>query len=310
MNIILFTNTHGRAGSIPLGRPQFYLPVLFGLLLLCAGLVYTGYQLATLRLADTDTLAGTAEPWQQELAQQQAEIAAARRLADDHLNALALRLGQMQAQLLRINALGERLTKIADLDAAEFNFDQLPAQGGPVAATELPDTELPEFLRALDDLQAQLEDRRRKLTVLENLVLDQNLKAQVSPTGRPIEKGWISSYFGKRTDPFTGKPAQHEGMDFAGKAGSNVVAVAAGVVTWSGKRYGYGQMVELNHGNGYVTRYGHNQDNLVQVGDKVEKGQTIALMGSSGRSTGPHVHFEVLRKGKVVNPSKYIQAAR
>ncbi len=310
MNIILFTNTRGRAGSIPLGRPQVYLPLLFGLLLLCAGLMYAGYQLAELRLANNEAVANASAPWQQDLEQQQAEIERARQQAEDHLNALALRLGQMQAQMLRIDALGERLTKMADLDTAEFNFDLPPAQGGPAAAAQLPDTEMPEFLRALDDLQAQLEDRQRKLTVLENLVMDQNLKAQVSPTGRPIEKGWISSHFGKRTDPFTGKPAQHEGMDFAGKAGSNVVAVAAGVVTWSGKRYGYGQMVELNHGNGYVTRYGHNQENLVQEGDKVEKGQAIALMGSSGRSTGPHVHFEVLRNGKVVNPSKYIQAAR
>jgi murein DD-endopeptidase MepM/ murein hydrolase activator NlpD len=130
------------------------------------------------------------------------------------------------------------------------------------------------------------------------------------PAGRPITSGWLSSYFGIRTDPFTGKKERHKGLDFAGKLGSDVVAVASGVVTWAGRRYGYGNLVEINHGNGYSTRYGHNDKITVKVGDAVKKGQIIAKMGSTGRSTGPHVHFEVLHKGKQVDPMSYIKTAR
>ena len=166
---------------------------------------------------------------------------------------------------------------------------------------------MPDLGAMVDNLDEQLQDRQQQLGVLENLLLNRNLSKQVHPEGRPVRSGWVSSYFGKRTDPFTGRPAWHKGLDFAGRDGSDVVAVAAGVVTWSRERYGYGQMVEINHGNGYVTRYAHNQANLVAVGDKIEKGQTIAKMGSTGRATGPNLHFEVLLNSRVVNPLQYIQ---
>ncbi|HEX5764276.1 MAG TPA: M23 family metallopeptidase, partial [Woeseiaceae bacterium] len=143
--------------------------------------------------------------------------------------------------------------------------------------------------------------------VLESVLINQQLVARVSPQGRPVTSGWMSSYFGKRTDPFTGKPANHKGVDFAGKAGAEVLAVADGVVTWSSKRYGYGQLVEINHGNGYATRYAHNSENLVAVGDEVKKGETVALMGDTGRATGPNLHFEVLHQGKQVNPVNFIR---
>ena len=313
MNIMLFTNRRGRAASIALGRPQFLLPVLMGLLFLCGALLYGGYRLGTVQSAGMNPAGAAPPPWQAELDQQQAAIEMARQDADAHLNALALRLGQMQAQLLRVDALGTRLARMAELDDAEFNFDTLPGLGGPEEMLELAEsapstTELPDFLRTLEELQLQLSDRQRKLTVLEGLVMDRNLKAQVQPAGRPIEQGWLSSRFGKRTDPFTGKPTTHYGVDFAGKEGANVVAVATGVVTFSGRRGGYGNLVEINHGNGYVTRYAHNKEHLVEAGERVEKGQVIALMGSTGRSTGPHVHFEVLRNNQVVNPGKYIAA--
>jgi len=132
------------------------------------------------------------------------------------------------------------------------------------------------------------------------------LRDEVHPEGRPVHSGYISSMFGNRTDPFTGRAAFHKGVDFAGREGSEVVAVASGVVIWSGDRYGYGQMVEINHGNGYVTRYAHNSDNLVAVGDTVKRGEVIAVMGSTGRATGPNLHFEVLHNGRVVNPLSYV----
>jgi murein DD-endopeptidase MepM/ murein hydrolase activator NlpD len=158
----------------------------------------------------------------------------------------------------------------------------------------------------LDELTTGMDDREQKLSVLERLLMDRSLRARVIPSGRPVTEGWLSSGFGKRADPFTGKQEYHDGVDFAGKEGADVMSVGDGVVTWSGKRSGYGNLVEINHGNGYVTRYGHNKEQLVDVGDTVKKGQMIALMGSTGRSTGPHVHFEVLRNGKPVNPSRYI----
>jgi murein DD-endopeptidase MepM/ murein hydrolase activator NlpD len=137
--------------------------------------------------------------------------------------------------------------------------------------------------------------------------MGQNLVDRVVPQGRPVNAGWISSYFGRRTDPFTGKPANHKGVDFAGKAGAEIMAVADGVVTWSSKRYGYGELVEVNHGNGYATRYAHNSENLVAVGDMVKKGQAVALMGDTGRATGPNLHFEVLQEGRPVNPVNFIR---
>ena len=203
---------------------------------------------------------------------------------------------------------GKELTEMADLDDGEFDFDSEPAMGGPeepyLAGTAVA---VPEVLAAMQGLHQQLEDRDAQLGVLENVLMNQQLVARVSPAGSPVDAGWMSSYYGKRTDPFTGKPANHKGVDFAGKAGAEIFAVADGVVTWSSKRYGYGELVEINHGNGYSTRYAHNSENLVAVGDEVMKGQTVALMGDTGRATGPNLHFEVLRQGKQVNPVNFIR---
>ena len=155
-------------------------------------------------------------------------------------------------------------------------------------------------------MDSQLTNRQQQLGILEDLLLNRKLQNEVHPEGRPIFSGYISSGFGNRMDPFTGRVAFHEGIDFAGKEGTDVVAVASGVVTWSGNRYGYGKIVEITHGNGYVTRYAHNAENLVAVGDTIKRGEIIALMGATGRATGPNLHFEVLRNGRVVDPLTYI----
>jgi murein DD-endopeptidase MepM/ murein hydrolase activator NlpD len=168
---------------------------------------------------------------------------------------------------------------------------------------------LPTLSQSVDQLDQQLDDRQEQLSVLESLFMHRNLLDEVMPQGRPVSDGWISSYFGYRTDPFTGRREYHQGVDIAGELGEPVVAVAAGIVTYAGKHGGYGNLVEINHGNGFVTRYGHNSKVLVTVGSTVSKGQEVALMGSTGRSTGPHVHFEVWRSGRVVNPLKYLSAA-
>ncbi|MBV2091976.1 MAG: M23 family metallopeptidase [Candidatus Thiodiazotropha sp. (ex Ctena orbiculata)] len=227
------------------------------------------------------------------------------------IDALAIRVGQIQSQLLRLDALGERLVTIGGLDKGEFSFEAVPALGGPKGISSMNQASaLPDLLHEMEQLEAMIEHRHQQLNLVEDLIMNSNLENSVHPAGRPVKKGWISSYFGMRNDPFTGKRAMHKGMDFAGKAGSEVVAVAAGVVTWADDRYGYGKLVEINHGKGYVTRYGHNAEILVEIGDRVKQGEVVAKMGSTGRSTGPHVHFEVVRNGKTVDPTKYILSKR
>ena len=199
---------------------------------------------------------------------------------------------------------------MADLEEGEFDFSQAPALGGPMAGEFNVDF-TPEGLGAeMERFEAHLADREQQLSILETLLTNRKLQDQSFVSGRPVEKGWISSHFGQRTDPFTGKPAMHNGMDFAGREGSSIIAVAAGVVTWAGHQSGYGNMVEVSHGDGFVTRYAHNKQNLVEAGAIVRKGDTIALMGSTGRSTGAHVHYEVYKHGRAVDPSSYIARTR
>ena len=299
MNIILFTSKRGQVWNYDINLLHAALTVVFGLIVLFAAAMYTGVRLGN------DELKYVVD-WQDVVSGQQAEIAEARLDAQADIDALTLRLGQMQAQMLRLNALGGRLVGQSDLDKAEFDFNAVPAVGGPEDVANRQSVPLADFLSMLDQLEAEMEDRDQKLSVLESLLMSRSLNERVMPSGRPVEDGWLSSRYGKRNDPFSGKQDFHKGLDFAGKKGSEVIAVGDGVVSWAGKKSGYGKLIEINHGNGYATRYGHNQSHMVKVGDTVKKGQQIALMGSSGRSTGPHVHFEVLRNGKKVNPSEFI----
>jgi murein DD-endopeptidase MepM/ murein hydrolase activator NlpD len=236
----------------------------------------------------------------------------ARADAQSGIDAMAVRMGQLQSQLLRLDALGERLVEMGRLDKGEFNFEKPPALGGPQEGTDSANQQsaLPNLLIELKNFEQMIDNRQHQLALVEDLIMNSNLEESLHPAGRPIEKGWISSYFGMRNDPFTGKRTMHKGIDFAGKEGSEVVAVAAGVVTWAGKHSGYGQLVEINHGKGLRTRYGHNEKILVEIGDRIKQGQVIATMGTSGRATGPHVHFEVVKNGKAVNPTKYIRSKR
>lgn len=300
MNIILISKRWGSGRQYELTHPATLALVAGVFLATLAGVFYAG-----MLIGGGSLLAGTGK-WSRQLAEQRAEIDTARRHVQEQLGALASRVGQMNAHMIRLNALGRRLTEMANLSKGEFNFDQEPAQGGPENEADLSVPAAPELTGMLDRLLHQIEDRERQLTVLENLIATRNLNHQLVPNGRPVSEGWISSYFGSRSDPFTGHRAHHKGVDFAGPAGASVVAVASGVVTFAGERSGYGQLVEITHGNGYVTRYGHNQKLLVKVGDKVEKGQSVSLIGSTGRSTGPHLHFEVLKDGVAVNPMRFV----
>ncbi len=311
MKFLLYTTTSGSAGSIQLSRPGVWIPALLALLTLLLGAAGLGYRLALLGPQLGSGRDTEEEPhWAAALQEQRQELAQARDAARNHLDALALRLGQMQAQMLRVEALGQRLTETANLDASEFDFDQLPARGGPAESLSGEQLSALDFIQVLDELALQIDDRARQLELLEQVVAERELKQAVSPAGRPIKKGWLSSYYGMRNDPFNGRREMHKGVDFAGKMGDDIVATAAGVVSWAGKRYGYGQLVEIAHGNGYSTRYGHCREILVKPGERVEPGQAIALMGSSGRSTGPHVHYEVLKDGRQLNPTKFVRAGR
>lgn len=248
--------------------------------------------------------------WRDTLVEQREEVENIREASTIELDALAILVGRIQGQLLRLNALGERLVTMAELSPDEFNFSEPPALGGPEEGLEeVHSYQMPSFADQIDELAERIDQRTGKLEVLEALLLDRNLQKDVYLAGRPVKKGWLSSPYGRRIDPFTGRRSWHKGIDFAAKEGTEIIAVGSGVVTWSGDRGGYGLMVEINHGNGYTTRYSHNKSNKVKVGDIVSKGQTIALLGSSGRSTGPHVHFEVLVSGRQVDPSSYIKRA-
>ena len=307
MNIMFISNRLGRSCCLTFSGRGLVISGLFALLTVPLLTLYGGYRLGIEEAENSNVLAVR---YQEQLDHQLSSVTEAKRHAEENLNALSLRLGQMQAHVMRLDALGQRITHMAGLDKGEFDFANPPAQGGPENASPVANNTVPDFIAQLESLSTQLADREQQLSVLESMISNRNLDKEVFPSGRPVNRGWLSSHFGMRADPFTGKPDHHEGVDFAGKEGSDVVAVGSGVVTWAGKRYGYGNLVEINHGKGYVTRYGHNKELLVKVGDTVKKGQTLAKMGSTGRSTGPHVHFEVLLNGRAVNPNKYIQASR
>jgi murein DD-endopeptidase MepM/ murein hydrolase activator NlpD len=245
-----------------------------------------------------------------EIQEQQDILNRLSREQETNINALAARLAELKAASTRLDALGERLVKLGQLDPAEFDFNQPPPVGGPERLIDAPHSSVVEMSQSIDHMSKVLRSQYVRLDALQLLLLDRNLENERTPSGWPVNAGWISSGFGERNDPFTGKKAQHDGLDFAGIKGSEVLGVASGVVIWSGPRSGYGKLLEIDHGNGYITRYAHNDELLVKAGDGITAGQTIARMGSTGRSSSPHVHFEVLNKGKAVNPYQFVKQMR
>lgn len=228
-------------------------------------------------------------------------------LKKQQLATLTIKLAELQNQVLRLNALGERLADNAKIPATEFNFQQLSPSGGPLTqVTEQNYKSFSQLSIEIIQLKNLLDHKENQLNILESLTLGHHIENSRYLSGMPISKGWLSSYFGLRKDPFTGRASMHKGIDFAGKEGGGIIATASGIVSWAAKRYGYGQLIEINHGDGIKTRYGHNKELLVKVGDVVTKGQIIAHMGSTGRSTGPHVHYEILHNDKQINPLKFV----
>lgn len=302
MKIILVDKKLGASRVISLGKwSRVVLSVCaIGLPLSLAG---AGYYIAGV-IGQPEAL----EPLKDEVEAQHEAVAELRADAERRLQSLSKTAAEMEARMLRLDAMGQRLTDLAGLDDGEFDFSRTPAMGGPLVSGEGEENFAPLTLASeMSDLEARIADREQQLDFLEAVLSNRQLQQDVYLSGRPIKKGWMSSAYGQRQDPFTGQAMWHQGVDFAGKLGSDIVAVAGGVVTWSGERWGYGEMVEINHGGGFSTRYAHNKENLVKVGDIVSKGQLIALMGSSGRSTGPHVHYEVFKNGRPVDPATYVR---
>ncbi|MBJ90206.1 MAG: hypothetical protein CMO98_10130 [Woeseia sp.] len=306
MNVVILSNGLGRFRQIKLSsRSVFALTSLFavalGGLAFFGGYYYSAVQGSGISRSEVASL-------HEAMQTEKAGIEKIRRNTEATLKALATQLSHMQARVIYIDGFARRLGELSDLTEDEFDFN----------SSGLADTltnhsykegpsKVPEILVAMEQLDLHLDQHEVELGVLESMLLNQKLSARIYPQGSPVLSGWLSSYYGRRTDPITGKPAVHLGVDFAGKPGDEIIAVADGVVIWSDDRYGFGKLVEINHGNGYMTRYAHNEENLVTVGEEVEKGQKIALMGDTGRSVGTNLHFEVLKNGERINPAPFIR---
>ncbi|AVP99953.1 hypothetical protein C7S18_01345 [Ahniella affigens] len=306
MNIIIVANPAVGTRVIQLGEPKhrrIAIASLLAAVLVVAGLGawfgagVLGPKRAQERLAQTRA----------ELGEQQAEVERLSKLVNRDMNALAMRLGRLQAESTRLNALGERLAEIGKLNDGEFDFGSEPDVGGPLAPA-LVSMPPAEFGAEIQRLERQMSTQSKQLSLLEGLLIDSSLDASLMPNALPVRSGYISSNYGYRTDPFTGGRDFHPGIDFDGNMGDTILAVAGGVVSFAGNKTGYGKTVEIDHGNGLVTRYGHCSRLDVQVGDPVRTGTQIAAMGSTGRSTGTHLHFEVWKEGKLVNPRDYLKA--
>ena len=224
------------------------------------------------------------------------------------LDAMTLQIGQLMAQSTRLNAMGSRLTAATDINMEDFDLNTMPGMGG--ADLELTgDENTPETVYAsLFSLQNSFAQQQEQFDVLSRLLNEQSIEENVTPHMMPLESGWISSYYGKRIDPFTGQQASHSGMDYSGAYKSKIRAAADGVVVWAGPRGSYGRMVEIDHGNGFMTRYAHAEKVNVELGQRVTAGDHIATMGKTGRATSEHLHFEVLKNGHKVNPLPFIHS--
>lgn len=319
MNRQLYIQTEHGIEPYSLNRSYMAFAGIIGVLVLMLGLVLVkafasdpvadGPKIAESTLTLIGDITGDLSD---DLANEQATLQSTKKQIHQELALMTRRVAASQARLTQLELAAKQLSATAGVSDGALSFQPIKAVGGPIVSEEEADlaAEALDVYYQIESLEQQLDSRSRQFQALRNLLIHDSWKAEAQPKGRPVTSGYASSSFGVRKDPFTGKKSTHKGMDFAARRGTDIVTVADGVVTWSGRRSGYGLLVEIAHGNGYVTRYAHNQENLVQVGDEVAAGQVVALVGSSGRSTGPHLHFEVWHKGKVVNPSKYVAIKR
>ena len=299
MNIILVSDSLAKSRSVSLSQAQ--------VLLIAFGILVAGFVLAMATYFVTMKFAvDLRNPYLRTLLSSlhQDDMKRSETETKENLNALAAKVGELQARILRLDAFGQRLAKAAGIKPEEFKFDEKPGQGGPAAAGR--DLSMPEFQHMLDDISRTLDDRGDKLGVLDSLLLDDRLARKTIPTTLPVAMGYYSSNFGYRVDPITGKSTFHTGVDLIANVGTPVMAAAGGVVASSSYSGEYGNMVDVDHDNGLTSRYAHLSRSLVKAGDVVMKGQVIAMVGVTGRTTGPHLHFEVREKGIPLNPNKFL----
>ena len=306
MNIILVSSATARARTLTLDW-RHGLAGGFVLLVLFVGFTLI-FNFVTLRYA-----AATQHPWLQAivLADQREEAQKSQEIVQGHLNAMALRMGDLQAQMMRLDGLGERLAKIAGLKPQELQSLQLgqaPPRGGAESSIPSRNFTVSEFSELLSKLAHQVDERSDQLGVLEALLVQSSANRKFLPTLAPIVDGWYSSNFGYRIDPFSGAKSFHEGIDFPASAGTAIVAAASGKVVYAGYHAEYGKIIEIDHGNGLLSRYAHASQIFVNEGDLVVRGQRLGSVGSTGRSTGPHLHFEVRLNGVPQNPARFLEA--
>ncbi|MXS84158.1 M23 family metallopeptidase [Nitrosomonas oligotropha] len=302
MNIIFISNNSERARKLALTKVHIVL--LMSALLLVIVTVALSLNFVSLRYADRIDApllrAVLVNPQEERHQKIQTHL-------QDNLNIMASKLGQMQAQLLRLDALGERLAESSGIKSGDFSFNQMPGQGGARNDLSAEALSFSEFSLKLQELSNMLDERTDKLGALDSLLRHDRITKFVLPSEMPVETDWFSSGYGYRIDPFTGKRAFHEGVDFTAEVGAPIKAAAGGVVIYSDRHPEYGNMVEIDHGDDLVTRYAHASTRLVNLGEVVLQGQKIAEVGNTGRSTGPHLHFEIRHKDKPQNPAKFLK---
>lgn len=301
MNIIFVSNRLAKARTVCVGRCQTGLVLMAGLsifMLLSAGF---GYLMLF-------KFGGVQVPMVQRilLSALENEGAKERLATQQRLSAMAIKVGEMQAQILRLEALGERVAKVSGIKKEEINFDRKPGRGGLLQPGIVASIGLDEFQQELLQLGRALDDKTDQMAVMEAMLSREQVRKAALPSALPVNIGFYSSNFGWRLDPFTGQRAMHEGVDFVADHGTTIKAAAGGIVVYSDIHAGYGNMIEVDHGNGLVSRYAHASKRLVKEGDVVLRGQKIGEVGSTGRSTGPHLHFEVLLNGTPQNPTRYL----
>ncbi len=306
MNIILVSDSLAKSRSVTLSQTQVILVAL--------GILMSGFFLAMATYVVTMKFStDMRNPYLRSLvsALHEEELRKSESEMKETLNSLAVRVGELQARILRLDAFGERLAKAAGIKPTEFRFDEKPGQGGAAPSPAFTrDLTLPEFRQMLDEISQVLDDRTDKMGVLDSVFMDDRLARKPIPTTLPVAQGYYSSNYGFRIDPITGRSALHTGVDIIATPGTPVVAAAGGVVSTVAFHPEYGNIVDIDHDNGLTSRYAHLLKSSVKVGDVVMKGQLIAQVGNTGRTTGPHLHFEVREKGVPLNPNKFFALDR
>lgn len=300
MNIIVVSDSLAKTRSVSLSRTQLLI-ALFGFAMMAYGLGAWLHGGEHARPLGSAALAAMAATTAQTLPTQQ-------RAMMESVHSLAKRLGELQAKLQRLDSFSDQLARRAGVNA---KLPQLQAsaggRGGPLITGPIDHNTVVSLSKQLDELQRQTDDRRERLQIIEQLVRNEKVEQSLIPTTMPVATGYYSSNFGYRTDPFTGALALHQGVDFIADSGSDILAAAGGIVRTSELQSEYGNLIEIDHGNGLSSRYAHASKRLVRPGDIVLKGQKIGEVGTTGRSTGPHLHFEVRDHGAAVNPAQFLK---